>query len=120
MTTVPLLGLALAFSQAGEPHVIEIHKVEMTAPLSGPDFLLISTAARHPEISGRDLSCYRISITTEKGVRTVSFLGIREELPQGKKGEIVLGFPKQNPRCPDRSFEMDVNGRVVRVIYSRH
>ena len=51
---------------------------------------------------------------------TASFLGLREELPPAKEGEVILGFARQNPHCPDRVFEMDQRGRVVRVIYSRH
>lgn len=117
MANTVYLGLALALSQAPDPHVIESHAVQMTEPLSGPDLLLISEAARHPEMRGRDLDCYRIYILTENGVRTVAFLGIREEQPP-KKGEVF--FPPQNPRCPDRSFVMGENRRVVRVIYSRH
>ena len=110
------LTLALALFQPTDPHVIESYKIETTEPLSGLDFLLISEAARHAEIKDRDLSCYRIVVNRQKGVRTVGFLGIREELPPAKDGEIVLGYPKQNPRCPDRTFEMDQYGRFVRVI----
>ncbi len=120
MSSVIQLSLALALSQATDPHVIESFKVDMTEPLSGPDFLLISKAAQHPKVKGRDLSCYRISIMTRKGIRTVSFLGVREEPLPPKEGEIVLGLRKQNPRCPDRHFEMDDNGRIVRMFYSRH
>lgn len=120
MASVIHLNLALALLQPTDPHVIESYKIETTKPLSGPDFILISEAARHAEIKNRTLSCYQIVVSREKGVRTVGFLGIREELPPAKDGQIVLGFPKQNPRCPDRTFEMDDNGRVVRFIYSRH
>lgn len=119
MIGLTLLSLALA-AQPRDPHVIESHQVETSPALSGRDFVLISNAAQHPAIKGRDLSCYRIFITTERGVRTVSFLGVRAKLPPDRDGEIVLGFPKQNPRCPDRSFVMDERGRVVRVIYSSH
>jgi len=114
------LSLALALLQPTDPHVIESYSVETTEPLSGPDFLLISKAAQHPEIKDRDLSCYRITISTQKGVRTVDFLGVREERESPKKGEVILGFRKPNPRCPDRMFQMDEDGRVVRVVYSRH
>lgn len=120
-------SLALVFAQQANPHVIDSVRVDQTAPLSGPDFRLISTAAGHREMRGRDLSCYQILVTKRvsvtgrgDGLTTVSFLGIREELPAAKDGEIALGFGEPNPRCPDRTFEMNENGRVVRVIYARH
>ena len=120
MSSVIQLSVALALSQPPDRHIIESYKVEMTGPLSGSDFLLISKAAQHPEVKRRDLSCYRISIITRKGVRTVSFLGVREELPPPKEVETVIGIGSQNPRCPDRHFDMDDGGRIVRMFYSRH
>jgi hypothetical protein len=120
MATVFLLGILVSLSQSADPHVIESHEIEITDPLSGSDFLLISKAAQHREMRNRDLSCYDIFVTTESGVRTVSFAGKREALPPVGAGEVDLRFTKENPRCPDRSFEMDQNGHVKRVIYARH
>ena len=104
-----------------DPHVIDSFRVNHTEPLSGRDFLLISEAFRHPEIRGRDLSCYHIVIFRQRGTTTVGFLGDREpdrEVREGDRSTITYHGP--NPRCPSRSFEMNDHGRVVRVIYERH
>lgn len=115
------LSFALAAAKVDDPHVIDSWTVEKTAPLSGTDFLLVSEAFRHPEMSGRDLSCYHIVIFRERGVATVAFLGDREperRVDEGNHTAIII--PGPNPRCPGRSFVMNERGRVVKVIYERH
>lgn len=115
------IGVALASAQVDDPHVIERQRVEATEPLNGTDFLLISRASKHPEIRGRDLSCYRIRNFRERGITTVAFLGKREPVHEITEGDHrVIIYPGPNPRCPSRSFEMDAHGRVARVIYERH
>jgi hypothetical protein len=120
MRTIALLA-SLAAAQPGDPHVIDSWRVETTKPISGADFLLIQEAYKHPEINGRDMSCYHIVIVREKGVRTVAFLGNREPDRQVQRhGQIAIIIAGPNPRCPSRSFVMDDGGRVVRVVYERH
>ena len=96
-------------------------KTEMTEPLSGTDFLLIAEAYKHPAIRGRDLSCYRIRVFREKGVRTVAFLGIRPPVRyvSGAEQDAII-YPGPNPRCPSRSFVMTKSGKVGQVIFARH
>jgi hypothetical protein len=121
MMGIVTLGWVLAFAEPIDPNVVESWRVEMTEPLSGADFQLISEAFRHPEIRDRDLSCYHIVVSREKGVRTVTFGGDREpvrEIVEGDNQAIIL--PGPNPKCPSRSFVMDERGKVVRVIYERH
>lgn len=115
------LGLVLAATQANDPHVIDSWTVEQTEPLRGSDFLLIREAFRHLEIRHRDLSCYHIVVSRERGITTVAFIGDRDpdrEVTEGDHTTIIIHGP--NPRCPSRSFEMDNRGRVVRVIFERH
>ena len=50
---------------------------DMGEPIRGADYLLIEEAARHPELRGADLSCYRIYVYTEGGVRRVAFIEAR-------------------------------------------
>jgi hypothetical protein len=89
--------------------------------LKGTDFLLVAEASKHPEIEGRDLSCYHISIFRERGATTVAFLGDREPVRYVDEGDqTAIIFPAPNARCPSRSFVMDGRGRVVRVIYETH
>ena len=116
-----LLFIALALLAGQDPAVGESWKVEMTEPLSGPDFKLIERASRHPEMRGRDLSCYHIRIFRERGEARVAFLGNRKPETQVEKGDFIeIAIPAPNPKCPSRSFEMDNEGRVSRVIFSRH
>lgn len=116
-----LLSLALGLAQPGEAHVVESWTVEMTEPLNGPDFQLILEAFKHPEIRNRDLSCYKIRVFREKGVRRVAFVGERPPVREVDEGDrIAIIYPKPNPRCTSRSFEMDDKGKVRRVIYERH
>lgn len=115
------LGYALAATQANDSHIIDSWTIETTEPLSGTDFLLISEAFKHPEIRGRNLSCYHIVVLRQRGTTTVAFIGDREPERQIDEGDhITIVIPGPNPRCPSRSFVMDRRGRVERVIYSRH
>ena len=115
------LSFALAAAQVDDPHVIDSWTVEKTAPLSGTDFLLIAEAFKHPEMRGRDLSCYHIVIFRERGAATVAFLGNRDPERQVDEGDhTTIVIPGPNLRCPGRSFVMDKRGRVARVIYERH
>lgn len=115
------LGFALAVTQVNDSHVVDSSTVEKTVPLSGTDFLLISEAFKHPEMRGRDLSCYHIVVFRERGTTTVAFLGDRDPERQVSEGDhTTIIIPGPNPRCPGRSFVMDKRGRVARVIYERH
>lgn len=121
MIRAALLSFALAAAQVDDPNVIESWTSEHTVPLSGSDFLLISEAFKHPEMRGRDLSCYHIVIFREQGTTTVAFLGDREPERQVDEGdETAIIIPGPNPLCPGRSFVMDERGKVARVIYERH
>ena len=121
MTGTLLISFLLAAAQVDDPHVIDSWTVEQTEPLSGTDFLLISEAFKHPEMRGRDLSCYHIVVSRERGTTTVAFLGDRDPEYQVTEGNhTTLIIPGRNPRCPSRSFVMDNRGRVTKVIYSRH
>src|SRR5687767_11330936 len=120
MTGALYLGLALAVAQVNDPHVVDSWTVNMTEPVSGTDFLPMSEAFKHPEIRGRDLSCYHIRIVRERGTTRVAFIGDREPVREVSEGDqTVIIYPGPNPRCPTRSFEMDDQGRVARVIYER-
>lgn len=113
------LSFALAVTQSNDPYVIDTRTVERTAPLSGADFLLISAAFKHPEMRGRDLSCYHIVVFRERGTTTVAFLGDRQPERQVNAGDhTTVIIPGPNPECPGRSFVMDKQGRISRVITS--
>src|SRR5688500_8451073 len=121
MTGALYLGFVVAMAQVDDPHVIDSWTVDMTEPVSGADFLLMSEAFKHPEVRGRDLACYHIRIFRERGTTSVTFIGDREPVRYVDEGDqTAIIYPGPNPRCPTRSFEMDDQGRVVRVIYGRH
>ena len=119
---ISVLPMALALAVTGQAtDTPQSWKTEMTEPLSGPDFLLIAEAYKHPEMRGRDLSCYRIRVFRERGVRTVAFLGVRPPVRyvSGAEQDAII-YPGPNPRCPSKSFVMTKSGKVGQVIFARH
>ncbi len=119
-----MAGLFLALLLAPTvlpPHVLEVEYVDPGRWVDGADHLLIAEAARHREMRGANLSCYRINVHKVRGATWVSFLNRRPRIidEETEEGTIIHYLPI-DPDCRSISFEMDARGRVKRVIYSRH
>ena len=106
-------GVQLTGTVRVAPSIVDPH----WGSLRGSDFLLMMTAYQHAAINGRDMSCYEVEIIRDSK-RTVAFIGDRESGDIEREGDggstIIERGP--NPRCPNRLFEMDDAGKVVRVI----
>ena len=115
--TLAILSLLL---QASTP-APQVRHADLGPPLAGRDFLLIQAAARHPAMRGRNLACYRIQLHEEQDGRHVVFLGPRKPTTERKTAEgTEIIYPGQDPDCRTISFVMDADGRVARVIHTRH
>lgn len=121
MMIASLLALLVQPSEESPPRVIDAERLELGAPLHGSDYLLIAAAARRPELRGTDLSCYRIYVHDREGSRRVSFLEARNRVVerQAATGTEITYLPP-NPNCRSIDFVMGRDGRVVKVIRSRH
>lgn len=106
----------------GEADVIRVEQApELGHPLSGSDYLLIAEAARHPRMRGADLSCYRIYVHNEGGERRVAFVNARDRVLERVTGEgTEITYLPPDPNCRSISFVMRSDGRVRRVILTRH
>ena len=103
-------------------HVVSVREApDLGHPLSGADYLLIAEAARHPRLRGADLSCYDIHVYDDAGERHVSFLDPRDRMLEQAtdEGTIITHLPP-DPKCRSISFVMRSDGRVGRVILTRH
>jgi hypothetical protein len=117
-----LLALLLLASPAPpDPHVIRVKQLYPGVPLTGNDYLLIAEALRHPAMRSADLSCYLVDVSDGHGARQVAFLEARqrvieEQTPDG----VEITYLPPDPRCRSMTFVMNRNGKVRRVIHSRH
>ena len=115
--SLAILALLLQAAAPAPP----VRHADLGPPLAGRDFLLIRTAARHRAMRGRDLGCYRIHIYDDEDGRRVAFVARRRPTTERetRNGRQIL-FHGQDPDCRTISFVMDAEGRVARVIHSRH
>ena len=83
--------------------------------------MLIAEAARRPEMQRADLSCYRIYVYDEDGARRVAFFAARNRVIERttETGTKITYLPP-DPKCRSITFVMAGDGRVARVIKSRH
>ena len=105
----------------GAPHVAGVEETDLGRSLSGSDFVLIAEAARHREMRGKSLSCYSIYVYAQGGQRRVAFVEARDRMVerQTATGTEIIYLPP-DPNCRSISFEMRSDGRVGKVIRSRH
>lgn len=106
----------------GAAHVIRVEQApDLGHPLNGSDYMLIGEAARHPRLRGADLSCYRIYVYDEEGERRVAFVAARNRVLERVTGEgTEITYLPPDPTCRSISFVMRSDGRVRRVILTRH
>jgi hypothetical protein len=116
-----LLALLVQPPAESPSQVIAVEQLDLGEPLRGSDYLLIATAARRPELRGTDLSCYRIYVYDRGGSRRVSFVEARNRVieRQTSRGTTITYLPP-DPKCRSIDFVMGRDGRVTRVIRSRH
>ena len=98
-------------------HAISAEHVDMGGPLRGADYLLIAEAARRPEMRGAHLSCYQIYVYDQDDGRRVAFVAARSRMIE--RGTEIVYLPP-DPNCRSISFVMGSDGRVARVIRTRH
>jgi hypothetical protein len=113
--------LLLASPAPPDPHVISVEQIDPGVTLTGHDYLLIAEALRHPTMRSANLSCYRINVSDRHGARQVAFIEARQRvIEEETSGGTTITYLPPDPRCRSMTFVMNRNGRVARVIYSRH